>query len=199
LSLKRNNQHTAKQSQRYSIAADFCNAFNEQTDFLFTLAFLLTANHQLAERVFLTAFEDCLDGMPVFKECVPSWSKRAVIKAAIRTVRLPAKEASVVQKPETFPPTSLGLTIAAAIAKLPELNRFVYVLSVLERYSDRECSVLLDSTVGEIVRARNKALQQLANTLSRSGERAFDSLSRDEPDEFVVNCVNFHRFDTSNM
>jgi len=198
LASKATNQRTARQSRDYSIAADFGCVFHDQMDPFYTLAFLLTADHQTAEQVFLMALQDCLDGMPVFQDRVTSWSKRAVIKAAIRIVRALQKKPSAPEKPGMGLPQSMGLTVAGAITGLPELERFAYVLTVLERHSDRECSVLLDATVGEIVRARNKALQQLADKLTSSADGNSISLSRDEPDEFVMNCVNFHRSHTSN-
>jgi hypothetical protein len=50
-----------------------------------------------------------------------------------------------------------------AIMNLPPFSRFAYVLSVLEKYSDRECAVLLDCTVGQVVHARTEALQRLVS------------------------------------
>lgn len=42
------------------------------------------------------------------------------------------------------------------------LNRFVFVMTVLERYTDQECPVLLGCTRRDVVSARTHALQQLA-------------------------------------
>ena len=51
----------------------------------------------------------------------------------------------------------------AAVVDLPAFERFAFVMSVLERYSDQECSVLLGRTRGEVAAARSRALQQLGS------------------------------------
>jgi hypothetical protein len=42
---------------------------------------------------------------------------------------------------------------------LAPLERFVFVMSVLERYSDRECSLLLYCMVKDVIDARSRSLQ----------------------------------------
>jgi hypothetical protein len=68
----------------------------------------------------------------------------------------------------------VGQAIAGAITLLQPLDRFVYVLSVLERYSDRECSVLLHSGVAEIARARERSLLEVAAFLTNVDFREFE-------------------------
>src|SRR5215831_3511288 len=68
----------------YAIHSDFCTIFREQLDGLFLLAVLLTGDELSAEKCFLTAFDTCVHGRPDFKELAISWSKRSVIKTAIR-------------------------------------------------------------------------------------------------------------------
>jgi DNA-directed RNA polymerase specialized sigma24 family protein len=59
----------------------------------------------------------------------------------------------------------------AAILELPPFDRFVYVMSVLEHYSDQECSVLLGCTRRDVIAARSRALRQIETrtTLSLTG------------------------------
>lgn len=45
---------------------------------------------------------------------------------------------------------------------LPVFERFVFVMSVLERYSEQDCALLLEATRGEVVEARSRALQAIA-------------------------------------
>ena len=52
----------------------------------------------------------------------------------------------------------------AAVIELPPFERFVFVLSVLERYSDQECSLLLNTNRGEVTAARTHALQSIGNS-----------------------------------
>ena len=59
----------------------------------------------------------------------------------------------------------------AAILGLRPFERFVFVMSVLEGYSDQGCSVLLGCTPRDVVAARVRAFQQLytRSTLALSG------------------------------
>jgi hypothetical protein len=70
----------------------------------------------------------------------------------------------------------------AAVLQLAPLERFVFVMSVLEGYSIQECSILLNCTKQYVEIAQARALQQLAvaeaNPLTRvalSGDAAQDS------------------------
>jgi len=157
----------------YSVPDDFCKVFNHHIEHLYTLAFLLTADHSQAEQCVVGALEECLEGAAIFKDWLLSWSKRAIIKNAIHIVSPSASEARVdsmnrgtggpiVQSDRYV----VGHTIAAAITALQPFDRFVYVLSLLERYSDRECSLLLDSSVAEIARARERSLHHVAAVLT---------------------------------
>ena len=51
-----------------------------------------------------------------------------------------------------------------AILALDTLERFVFVMSGLEGYSDQYCSALLGCSLQTIADARARAVQQLANT-----------------------------------
>ena len=50
-----------------------------------------------------------------------------------------------------------------AIMKLPPLERFVFVMSVLEGYSYQDCSILLGCPRQRIIAARELDLEQLAS------------------------------------
>src|SRR2546425_8686857 len=52
-------------------------------------------------------------------------------------------------------------TIASVLA-LEDFDRFVFVMSVLERYPDKECSDLLGCSEQDVREARMRALQQIA-------------------------------------
>jgi len=130
---------------------------------LYLLSFLLTADHKRAEQCFTAGMEDCLEGNPVFKEWARAWSRRAIIKNAIRMVS------------PLSPPTAAGGSAfnaaewetnlrpeLTAVTRLEPLERFVYVMSILEHYSDQECAALLTSTREQIIGARTRALQRLS-------------------------------------
>ena len=48
------------------------------------------------------------------------------------------------------------------VQELPLFDRFVFVMSVLERYSDHECAVLLGCSRTDILPARIRTLQQIS-------------------------------------
>ena len=52
----------------YATGADFCDAFVTGTDSSYLLAFLLTANHEAAERCFVAALDQAFKTNAVFKE-----------------------------------------------------------------------------------------------------------------------------------
>jgi hypothetical protein len=54
---------------------------------------------------------------------------------------------------------------------LGDFERFVFVLSVLERYTDRECSVLLKSSLQEIEETRRRAVQHMAEVDSQCARK----------------------------
>ena len=48
------------------------------------------------------------------------------------------------------------------VLELPVFDRFVFVMSVLERYSDPECVLLLGCSFTDVLRARIRSLQQIS-------------------------------------
>lgn len=150
----------------YASSGDFSRIFHEETDSLYRLSFLLTADHEKAEHCFVSGLEDSLNGSPVFKEWAHSWARRAIIQNAIRVMNpRPMEE----RTPSSF--NSNGKTMTAeqpeiaavleAVLDLGPFERFVYVMSVLERYSDQDCSVLLGCAQRDVIAARIRALQQI--------------------------------------
>ena len=53
----------------------------------------------------------------------------------------------------------------AAILELAPFDRFVFVISVLEHYSEHECSVLLGCSRRDVIAARTRALQQVGSAM----------------------------------
>ncbi len=163
---------TGRMKMEYAVPADFCQLFHHHLDRLYALSLLLTADQRKAEQCFVSGLEDCLQGNPVFREWAQSWARRTVIKNAIRLIsplRNETESASGVPKPP-----GANITVAAIMTLLP-FDRFVYVLSVLEKYPDRECAILLDCTVKSVADARIRAFRQLVNASGHNGsaETAF--------------------------
>jgi len=138
----------------YATSKDFCRIFIEDMGRLYLLARLLTGDHNLAEKCFEGAFHDCLQMDSIFKEFAQPWSRRAIIKQAIRKAKPEISRANESDEAQVNDPF-------AAIVRLETFERFVFVISILERYSDHECSSLLDSTTADVIRARVSALRHL--------------------------------------
>src|SRR5690242_19210671 len=64
----------------YATKSDFSRVLTAEMDRLYLLAFLLTADHALAEQSFTTVAENAFSAKPVFKGWVHSWLRREVAK-----------------------------------------------------------------------------------------------------------------------
>jgi DNA-directed RNA polymerase specialized sigma24 family protein len=167
------NMRVAKQITRptpYASSEDFRQVFDEHMNSLFLLAFLLAADQKKAEQCFVSGLEDAVEGSPVFKEWAHSWARRAVILNAVRVLSPRPADGNDRGRSSSDPADSNGRALSdgqqaeiAAILELKPFARFVYVITVLERYSDQECSVLLGCTRLDVLSARTHALQKLAS------------------------------------
>jgi hypothetical protein len=54
----------------------------------------------------------------------------------------------------------------ATVLALEPFERFVYVITVLERYSEQECSVLLGCARQDVVAARTRAFEQIGSAMA---------------------------------
>ena len=144
----------------YAAREDFCSIFDRAAKPLYLLAFLLTAKHAAAEQCFVEGFGEAIEGNAIFQEWALSWSRRVIIKMAIRIVK-PAP--GVHDGPSDSWPGARDQAARAinAVANLPPMERFVFVLSVLERYSEVECGLLLGCTGQQVRQIKIRALQQL--------------------------------------
>lgn len=152
----------------YATPADYCNALAVGADSLYLLAFLLTTNHKDAEYCFVAAVDQTFRSNTVSREWVPSWIRRTVITQAIRTVFNPSNQDK--QEPDRWcaGQRELGSRIDA-ITRLGDRDRFIFVMSVLERYSDHECSLLLGCRLGTVIESRTHALQALPGLNTSEG------------------------------
>jgi hypothetical protein len=163
----------AKQITRlipYASSGDFCQVFNEDMSSLYLLSFLLTADREKAEQCFVSGLQDAVDGNPVFKEWARSWARRVIIVNAVRAVDpQPIEENG---RPSSATDSGNGkkspveqAEIASVLALEP-FERFVYVMTVLERYSDQDCSLLLGCARRDVVAARARAFDQTGSAMA---------------------------------
>ena len=149
-----------QRSQTYASAKDFCAIFRDDADSLYSLALALTGSHEAANKVFLAALDECRDGSVVFQEWARPWSRRTIIKSAIRLLDPVRSDASPESKTELEAVASQMHPAASRLFHLSRFERFVFVMSVLEGYTVRECAALLGAGPREVEQARVHALQQ---------------------------------------
>ena len=172
---------TVSERCEYASKEEFASAFECERVGLQSLALLLTANKEAAKRCLVIAFRECIASGSVFKGWVLSWTRRMVIRNAIRLVMGAERQSSVSTDCNAdngfiaFCPDDSRNTTAESeeILDLPELDRFVFVICVLERYSVHDCALLLGRSPRDINEARQRAANQvrqidkLSNSLQR--------------------------------
>src|SRR5207342_3739939 len=98
-----------------------------------------------AEECFVTGVEESTKGRRVFKEWARSWARRTIIQSAIRLIAPLQRTGRTTRN--TVSPRGLNYVPLAleaevcAILELASRERFVFVMLVLERYSEHDCSI----------------------------------------------------------
>jgi len=174
-------QDRKDETDRYASREDFRRIFAEDLDGLYQLSFLLTLDPKKAEQCFVGALEDCVAGNSVFREWARSWAKRAIIQNAIRELKPRPRVSNSPQSPPIFSdidPLSSGpgnhFEIDAVFG-LEDPERFVFVMSVLEHYSEHDCALLLGCSVLEVREAHTRAMNDLVHSphMDRSQNQGF--------------------------
>jgi hypothetical protein len=163
-------------STLYANTVDFRRIFDEDMTGLYLLSLLLAGDGEKAEQSFVSGLEDAVKGNPVFKEWARFWARRVIIKNAVRLIDpRPAERngrsssASVNSHGKTLP-AEPQVEIAAVLGLEP-FDRFVYVITVLEQYSDQDCSVLLGCARRDVLAARVRAMQQIGSSVESHYQR----------------------------
>ena len=162
-----------EQANPYATGEDFCRLFNKGVSELYQLSFLLTADHQKAEHCFVAGLEDSMRSPGVFKERAGSWAKRTIVQNAIGQLKphpSTAGSSRVAVRPcarqmPTGEDRDRHFSLKAVLA-LPDFERFVFVMSVLEHCSAHDSALLLGCSPREIREARARAVEQMANSKS---------------------------------
>jgi hypothetical protein len=150
---------------RYATAASFIKIFNEEMHSLHLLSIILTADSEKAEQCFVGALEECLHGMDVFMDWARTWARRAIVKRAIKLVNpVPGQPKRQSLTSIQWHSTSINDNLIGALFTLGAFERFVFVLSLLEKQSDEDCSALLGCRRRDVQLARVQALNSLPDT-----------------------------------
>jgi DNA-directed RNA polymerase specialized sigma24 family protein len=158
----------------YASSGDFHRIFDEQIDGLYLLSFLLTGDREKAEQCFVSALQDAAQGNPVFKPWARAWARRAIILNATRVIRprpIEGKTSSSFKRPKTL---AEGRAELAAVLNLAPFERFVFVMVVLEHYSDHQCSMVLGCARRCVLETRIRALQQFGSAMEFQVGRRVD-------------------------
>jgi hypothetical protein len=168
----------AKQITRpmpYASSDDFRRVFDQDMNSLYLLSFLLTADREKAEQCFVSGLEDAVEGNPVFQEWARSWARRVIIVSAVRAINpMPmdgngrSSSASVSSDGKTPPVEQVEI---ASVLALEPFERFVYVMTVLERYSDQNCSLLLGCARRSVVAARHRAFEKIGSAMASDSKQ----------------------------
>jgi DNA-directed RNA polymerase specialized sigma24 family protein len=152
----------------YATVEDFRRIFGDDQQDLYQLSFLLTADHAKAEQCFVAGLDDAVKANNVFKDWAQSWAKRAIIRNAIRILRPRATDAessasaSVVSEHNKLRIIRDGHLEIDSVLALEDFERVVFVMTVLERYSDQDSALLIGCSIEEIRAARICALKEIA-------------------------------------
>jgi hypothetical protein len=163
-------QVRGEQANRYASRDDFHTTFNEHLTELYQLSFLLTWDPARAERCLVSGIEDCVTENRVFREWARSWAKRTIVQNAIRELKPRPSHSNSRLSGVIFPKIGQlwsgpgGHFAMDAVLGLEDFERFVFVMSVLEHYSEHECSLLLGCSAREVREARGRALEDLMDS-----------------------------------
>ena len=159
------NQIVNAKYAEYATSADFCQIFDKDMSSLYLLSLLLTGDHKKAEECFVAGLENAVNRNRVFKDWARGWARRVIIQNALRTIDPRPKKESILSSASIEANDQIAAERAeiAAVLGLQAFERFVFVMSVLEDYSDHDCSILLGSTRRDVLAARVRALQKIGS------------------------------------
>ena len=153
----------------YASREDFQAVFHEDLKELYQLSFLLTRDPAKAERCLVVGLEDCVRENRIFREWARSWAKRVIVQNAIREMKpRPSQSNSFLSGASSLDIDQLSSRSAGhfdvdAVLRLADFERFVFVMSALERYSEHDCALLLGCTARDTREGHARALKELAD------------------------------------
>src|SRR5713101_6775354 len=77
----------------------------ENLNAFYQLSFLLTRDHEKAERCFVAGIEHLVRGKRAFNQWAHSWAKRIIVESAIRELKPRLRQSNFYPLPATFPYT----------------------------------------------------------------------------------------------
>jgi len=150
---------------------------------LFRLSLQLTADAEKAESCLILSMRESLP-TAALQGMGRIWVRRTVIRNAIRLVlgansivpgNIDCEEVSDFH----LQPTEYrieALRNSLSILRLPDLDRLIFVICVLERYSILDCALLLKRSPKDVNNARLRAINQVVFAEERKSTRAHHNI-----------------------
>src|SRR5262245_20415228 len=145
-------------ANQYATSGDFCRIFTENLDSLYQLSAVMTGTEEKAEQCLVAALEDCIHADHVPTEGARYWAKRTIIQEAIRALQLHPEHANSENGKRSNRETD-------SVLAREDFDRFIFVMSVLEQYSEQECALLLGCSLREVRKARTRALGRITDLI----------------------------------
>ncbi len=156
----------------YATSEDFCRLFGNNLKRFYLLSFLLTADPEKAEQCVVSSLDDCVNGFSVFQESSDGWARRVIVRGAVRLIQPhsgdPAPQTCAFHSADKYSLPSIAWYEGpfARVLALKDFERFTFVLSVLERYPDQSCAILLGASRHDVRQARVRAVAHLPGNCS---------------------------------
>lgn len=172
------NRFRSIEDEPYATTDDFQRLFTREMVDLFRLSLHLTADAEKADMCLILAIRDCFANSNVGKNWALVWARRMVVCNAIRLVMGTEGASPGIDESNIGPEIHLrpseyrieALRESLAILELPDLDRLVFVICVLERYPILDCALLLRRSVKDVACARVRAISQIVSVEERNQE-----------------------------
>jgi hypothetical protein len=144
---------------------DSWNALIDMMHNLYLLSLLLTAVPHKAQQCFLDGIGECESEIDAFMSWAQARARRTIVERAIRVVAPTPEHAYDFSFDHLkLSAVKMKTNIFDAILGLNAFERFVFIISVVEKRCDEDCSTLLGCSQKDVMIARSVALAQLAST-----------------------------------
>ena len=160
----------------YATTDDFQGLFAREMTDLFRLSLQLTADAEKAETCLILAMRECFANAAVAKEWALIWTRRTIIRNAICLVFSTENGLPIDPHSDVGPDFHLqacgyrleALRNSLTILALPDFDRLVFVICVLERYSIMDCALLLRRSAKDVNDARVRAINHVVSDEERN-------------------------------
>jgi len=180
----------------YATPEKFQDLFESKREQLFRLAMLLTASAEKAVQTLNLALRDCSLNGSVSTDWILPWARRAVIRNAIHLVSPPvsaitARSTNGNRADDTSrvnPAATSFRMDDSSIEKLPDFDRLVIVITVLEHISIQDCALLSARSPKDVCDAQKRGMR--ISSLMEHDFNAFveeGAVTRDDKDGAQLN------------